>query len=176
MLFHSYPRCSVALTVPIQKTSKYARFTQVVCERVPIFYQQARWMAGQMAPNDVTSCFNKTLEGRAASLNTNKDYYAIHFLSFPSNSPISFCHLPSNSLSPSNQHLSVFVLSMEIFVYVCSVCAGTHAFLSDVIATHEYKLCCFNKWDSKMPHCYRASLLWVLLTFSTLERNSLLDN
>lgn len=34
-----------------------------------------------MAPNDVTSCFNKTLEGRAASLNINKDYHAIHFLS-----------------------------------------------------------------------------------------------
>lgn len=61
----------------IQRTNECARFTQVVCEPVPISYQQARWMAGQMAPNDVTSCFNKTLEGRAASLSSNKDYYAI---------------------------------------------------------------------------------------------------
>lgn len=65
----------------IQRTNEYACFTQVVCEPVPISYQQARWVAGQMAPNDVTSCFNKTLEGRAASLSSNKDYYAIYFLS-----------------------------------------------------------------------------------------------
>lgn len=82
-----YLWCFVALTARIQRTNEYAHFTQVVCEPVPISYQHACWMAGQMAPNEVTSCFNKTLESRVASLNANKDYYAIHFLSSPSNSP-----------------------------------------------------------------------------------------
>lgn len=74
-LFYLSSWCSGALTVPIQRANEHACLTQVVCKPVLLFYQQARWRAGQMAPNDVTSCFNKTLEGRAASLNTNKEYY-----------------------------------------------------------------------------------------------------
>lgn len=105
ILFYSCSCCSVALTVPIRRTNECARFTQVVCEPVPIFFQHSCWMAGQMAPNDVTSCFNKTLEGSAASLNTNKDYYAIHFLPPLSNFLslfFSLCHFQSNSFSLFN--------------------------------------------------------------------------
>lgn len=105
ILFYSCSCCSVALTVPIRRTNEGARFTQVVCEPVPIFFQHSCWMAGQMAPNDVTSCFNKTLEGSAASLNANKDYYAIHFLPPLSNFLSLFsslCHFQSNSFSLFN--------------------------------------------------------------------------
>lgn len=42
-----------------------------------------------MAPNDVTSCFNKSLQGSAASLNSDIADYAIHFPSTSSNSPSS---------------------------------------------------------------------------------------
>lgn len=65
-------------------------FMQVVCEPVLIFYQQARGRAGHMAPNDVTSSFNKTLQGRVASLNTNKNDYAISFSFYVA---ASVCHL-----------------------------------------------------------------------------------
>lgn len=67
-------------------------------------------MTGQMAPNNVTSCFNKGLEGRAASLNSNKDYYAIHFLSSPSNS------LPFSAI-PNLNH---FLFTTNIIAF-CSV-------------------------------------------------------
>ena len=159
----------------IQRTNECARFTQVVCEPVPISYQQARWMAGQMAPNDVTSCFNKTLEGRAASLSSNKDYYAIYFLSSLSNLPslsVIFYLTPSPQTS---QRLRLFVLSMDtflhtfVFVFVCvcvqyvcvfvCVCVCWHARIPEWCYPNSWiwALPLFNKWDSKRPRCDRAS-------------------
>lgn len=175
-ILYPYSQCSVALTVLNQGTNKCACFTQVVCEPVPIFYQQACWMAEQMAPNDVNSCFNKTLEGRVASLNTYKDYYAIHFLTSPSNLP----SLPV-IISLSNQHLDSFVLSVA-FIYLfifcmCSTCVWTCvyslAMLSKLMNTSSAVSV---SGTMKCLAAIEPSLLWVLLTFSTPERNSPLDN
>lgn len=136
---------SAALTVFIQRTNECARFSQVVCEPVPMFYQQACWMAGQMAPNDVTSCFNKTLEGRAASLNSNKDYYAIHFPSSPCNS-LSLSGIVSLPLhlQPTSQRLCSMYGNFSVSMWG----GGTHAFMSNVFKSHTNKLWLFSKWDS----------------------------
>lgn len=95
-------------------------------------------MAGQMAPNDVTSCFNKTLEGRAASLNTNKDYHAIHFLSSTSNSlslSVNFYLTPS--LYPTNILASLFYpwkfLCTCVCVCVCGWGAGGGACMRSLV-------------------------------------------
>lgn len=55
-----------------------------------------------MAPNDVTSRFNKTPQGRAASLNSDIDDYAIHFPSSSTNSPSSSVLPPCPPSRPNN--------------------------------------------------------------------------
>lgn len=114
-------------------------------------------MAGQMAPNDVTSCFNKTLEGSAASLNANKDYYAIHFLP-PLSNFLSFSPSVIFNLTPSLYSTKL----TTSFIQGNCVCVRVHSsvMLSKLMNTNSAVL--MKMWDSEMLCCCRASLLCLL--------------